>query len=568
VYVYSINVSTRVYQKVIAIKMHKSCADNCCDAKNCFSTKRPIIVKTSGKGKGKVVNWRDQVFPPSSHQAVESDVEKEVNVPKRGSEAKKKDAAVRNWRAEVFPASDHQEVSDTHVSDDGDAAPDLESDSDDDGEVKKKKKLEKKSKKRSKEERQQRKKERREQRKERRKEERRKERPVEQGEREQEQQEGPEAKSMMKDQCGCPRGKPLAEWKRDRQKEQDKQRGVKEVTNARRICPKVVQTAVDAANVCSTKYKCCAELRFHVVRHLRSLLYGPGMSQAKRRKVICSWLLEILNETKKDLAKRNVEWTEKKPVTEWFLYDLSYESSQIKRKISCCRDCFVRCTGISNGSVTTWLSELKKGNLSIAMEENKRSRFVDEKTPERMITCTWMEMYVSEQACKSPDGKKSEVFASSRKEMYDHFCKDWNDEVLSGGVYRKYKSHRGKYKKKPPGVAASGDRENAPREGRGEDEEEESDENKHDSVIKMGPPSYQFFCKVWAKDFNEYKIPRHQRRFTQCNWCCEIKGNLKYAKDDDKVYWRQCLFDHYAWITVQRDKYYKHRYKATKHKSK
>ena len=486
------------------------------------------------------------MIPPSVQQATPADEEEKEN---------KENASGRNphaWRAQVIPGSAEQDIKSCHAVSDDEKLPDLEDDVDDDecdsGSSEKKEKTKEKKKKKHK------KKKSREERRERKKKKKKEAEPAEKED---------QRKVILTGSCGCPR-KTLTEFRAERQKQQDRKLGVTNKTNERRINKKNIQDAVDAADKCARKYKCCAELRFHVVRHIRTLLYGPGMSQAKRRKIVCSWLLEVLNETKKKLAKQNIEWTGSNSITEWFLYDLSYESSSIKRRIFCCRECFVRCTGVSNGSINSWLNELKKGNVSIAMEESKRSRFVDEKTPERMLTTTWMEMYVNEQACKSPDGKKSEVFASSRKEMYEHFIRDWNDQVISGGVYRKFTGRRKKTKKKPEGVPPLNEEEKA----RGGDDDEEDDEEKHQDVIDLGPPTYQYFCKVWAKDFNEYKIPRHQRRFTQCNWCCEIKGNLKYAKDEDKIYWRQCLFDHYAWVTVQRDKYYKHRYKATKQKSK
>ena len=43
----------------------------------------------------------------------------------------------------------------------------------------------------------------------------------------------------------------------------------------------------------------------------------------------------------------------------------------------------------------------------------------------------------------------------------------------------------------------------------------------------------------------------HHRRFTQCNWCAELKAKLKHAADpEDPFYYKRCLNDHYKWKTA------------------
>ena len=89
------------------------------------------------------------------------------------------------------------------------------------------------------------------------------------------------------------------------------------------------------------------------------------------------------------------------------------------------------------------------------------------------------------------------------------------------------------------------------------------------TLPRMILPLISFFAECGKKDFDGAdKIPRSHRRFAQCNWCSEIKNNLKYAKDEKKLFWKQALYDHYAWITAQREKYYKHRNKGIQRKNK
>ena len=53
-----------------------------------------------------------------------------------------------------------------------------------------------------------------------------------------------------------------------------------------------------------------------------------------------------------------------------------------------------------------------------------------------------------------------------------------------------------------------------------------------------------------------FEKPLHHRRFTQCNWCAELKENLKQAADpEDRLYYKRCLYDHInKWKTEQRKK--------------
>ena len=343
----------------------------------------------------------------------------------------------------------------------------------------------------------------------------------------------------------------------------------KQLTNLRRSHPLVIKKAAEACAACKVSCRCCSGINFRIIRYIRSVLYGPGTTTKARKKLICSWLLEIIKHNEMAVNLKGSKFDDKSRLSEWFVYDLSFddfslgsnENISVKR-IDCCRSCFMKATGVSNWSINTWLKELRRpGGSILALEESVTSR-ITQLSPERMMVHAWLEMFVNEQACKSPDEHKHELPAGGNlTNIYGYFCAAWKEGVLNGSSWRKHPSRR-KKKKKPDSVPKEV---NVDEDGN----EEPSDKEKQLDITANDPPSYQFFCRVWKKDFDgAYKIPRSHRRFAQCNWCSEIKNNLKYAKDEKKLFWKQALYDHYAWITAQREKYYKHRNKGIQRKHK
>ena len=342
----------------------------------------------------------------------------------------------------------------------------------------------------------------------------------------------------------------------------------KNITNVKKMNHQHIQEAVNKSKQCKVMYKCCDVISFSVVRFLRTLLYGPDITVKSRLKTLCKWLYDIVEHNKLMYAQQQLgEFTGKSKMRWWFIYDLSYSVSTKIRRIDCCHDCFIRATGFSSATVRKYLTLIREGKLDLVTTERERLSGCHGKSMEWMLVHSWIEMFVEDCACKTPDEMKSELpTISSRHNMWTLFCMQWNEGVFKGSYSRQFTGRRKKMEV-PKDVA------NPPVEQVAElVDVEEFDENgnkeparkaKHESVLNFDPPSYGFFCRVWREEFaNEYKIPRHHKRFAQCNWCSEIKGNLRYAKDEDKLYWRQALFEHYAWITRQREKYYKHRTKA------
>ena len=353
------------------------------------------------------------------------------------------------------------------------------------------------------------------------------------------------------------------EFLADRKKVQAKRIVQPMVTNIKRLNVESIVEAHSGCQGCGVQTKFCKSIRYDIIRHIREQLYGPGVKEKTRIKILCQWLHQILEVNKVKCAEERKLFTRKSRLSEWFVYDFSFSVSSEVRRIDCCRDCFVRATGLSNETINKYLNLIRDGNLVLVTEEVTNLRNGVRKSPERMMVHAWLEMKVEEQACKAPDGKKSELpEIATRRNLHAMFKTDWEAGVLNGSYHRAFRgSRKRKVQKKPAGVP----RAEEPRQVDEDGNLEPTDAEKLKAMCEHPVPSYQFFCRVWKEEFNkDYKIPRSHRRFTQCNWCAEIKENIKYAKDADKLYWQQCLYGHYAWLTAQREKYYKHQRKAEK----
>ena len=354
--------------------------------------------------------------------------------------------------------------------------------------------------------------------------------------------------------------------KQQREKVAKMRTSKKELVNLSKISTEHVSEAFEKCNSCPVRTKFCPSIRFDVIRHLRGQLYGPGIKTKTRIKILCQWLVEVVKMNELKFAEQRKPFTKESRLSEWFVYDFSFFSNEKVSKISCCYSCFQAATGFSSATIQKYLKLIRDGNLAVATEEHQNLRVAQMKSHERMMVHAWLEMTVEQQACQAPDGKKSELpEVATRRNLYEMFKQDWKEGVLNGTYHRVFRGRRRKVQKKPKGVPQKQPPPQVDEEGNAEpsDAEKFNDLNHHD------PPTYQFFCRVWKSDFNQdYKIPRSHRRFTQCNWCSTCKENIKYAKDADKTYWKQCLYGHYAWLTKQREKYYKHQSKAEKKPSK
>jgi hypothetical protein len=340
----------------------------------------------------------------------------------------------------------------------------------------------------------------------------------------------------------------------------------RDVTSMKRLNENVIAKVAQKCKSCTAQKRCCSELSFSVVRHVRSILYGPQMNRTKRRKMIMSWLAQIEQmSVAQRLETKGKSSSSYERVRCYFIFDFSFsrQDSNIE-PLLCCKDCFVNVLGISAATLSSFWKSLRESDMKVEEATSECAQKGFEKSPERLACHAWMEYFVAQQACLSPDQHKSELAAvTTIKDMHEMFADDWKTGVMSGTNYRKHRGS-GKRGRRVPGDVA---------EKKQVDEDgafEVSDAVKRALMAKHPPPSYSFFCKVWKSDFSgDYKIPRHHRRFTQCNWCAELKSNLKHATDpEDRLYYKKCLYDHYKWITEQRHKYYKHRKKAEMHPSK
>ena len=340
----------------------------------------------------------------------------------------------------------------------------------------------------------------------------------------------------------------------------------KELVNLGKLSTEHIRDAFEKCNSCPVKTKFCPSIRFDIIRHLREQLYGPGIKTKTRIKILCQWLMQVLEMNKLKYAEARKPFTRQSRLKDWFVYDFSYFDSHEVRKIWCCYSCFQAATGFSSSTILKYMDLIRDGKYVVAAEEHQNLRNAQWKSPERMMVHAWLEMKVEQQACQAPDGKKSELpDVATRRNLYDMFKADWRPGVLNGTYHRVLQGGRSKVPKKPKGVP----RRQPPPQVDEEGNAEPTDAEKLDAMNHHEPPTYQFFCRVWKSDFNQYyKIPRSHRRFTQCNWCATCKQNIKYAKDQDKIYWQQCLYGHYAWITKQREKYYKHQHKAEQRPAK
>jgi hypothetical protein len=311
-----------------------------------------------------------------------------------------------------------------------------------------------------------------------------------------------------------------------------------------------VQRCVEKCQDCCVQSCCKKRIDFEVVRHVRSALYGTGSTTKARKKLIAKWVQFMMAEAGKQKLRLGIDHDPKSRLA-YQIPDMSFSADEDKiRWIPCCRKCFTYVTGIAKGTMSNVVNRVKDNDVLLTLTEDIETRFMDS-SPERLQVTAWFEYFVAHQSCYNPDKGDNEKTASvpcNIADMYHMFCEDWRDGVMAQDSFRVYK---GSSKWKERKVVQEN-----------EDEERVKENNP--------PPSKSFFYKIWKSDYNEnYAVPRGAKRFTQCNWCALLKHQHKHVSDlDQKRNYRDALYGHYKWITVQRQKYYKHRHKAASHPSK
>ena len=320
------------------------------------------------------------------------------------------------------------------------------------------------------------------------------------------------------------RNKNLVEGKKRKRKAN--QNGVKK--NVEMLNGNMIKHSATVCTKCNCQKSRCAWVNFPIIQTLREDVYGEGSTRATRAVWRHEYLQEVFDKTKVEKAKASVTFDEK-----LLNYFVPAKYTPTGKDIPVCRRCMEEVTGFSSATIQDTRKQVVEGvkvDLSSVGEKPKL------KTPEWRMTVAWIEMHITSLTCYSPEGRKQELQGGmTLKHMHQVFKDDWAAGVMAG-VY-----HRSNY-------------------GRMAKEKRDHKE----------APSYSFFAKVWQKEFNcEYKIPRHHKRFPMCNWCCQIKTFLEKAKTpEEKLHWRSELLGHFMFIENCKGKYYSHREKAEKNKSK
>jgi hypothetical protein len=252
-----------------------------------------------------------------------------------------------------------------------------------------------------------------------------------------------------------------------------------------------------------------------MVKAIREEIYGSDPSQQATGEWLFNSMLRMFEESR---GKKG----------HGMQYSLIDNTRPDPRQIQVCRHCYVNVTGFSNDTVGKVHKKIVQDGHRIYSGEKVPK--ASGRTEEWNQIHVWISMYTNGLLCHSPDQKRSELpNATTRKMMWEAFALDWDAGVING-VFRRTSCGRMKLEKKDLNPA----------------------------------PCYQTFCKVWKADFRDsINIPGHHKRFAMCNWCAELKSNLTREKDPTrKAFWKQKLFKHYEWVTLQRRKYYRHRKKA------
>ena len=180
--------------------------------------------------------------------------------------------------------------------------------------------------------------------------------------------------------------------------------------------------------------------------------------------MIMSWLAQI----EKMSAATRLEEKGKKTSTyervrSYFIFDFSFsrDGSDIE-PLLCCKDCFQNVLGVSAATLTSYWKSLKETDMKVE-DASECAQKGFERSPERLACHAWMEYFVAQQACISPDQHKSELAAvTTIKDMHEMFANDWKDGVMSGTNYRKHRGS-GKRGRRVPG---DGEKKKTSRRGR------------------------------------------------------------------------------------------------------
>lgn len=285
---------------------------------------------------------------------------------------------------------------------------------------------------------------------------------------------------------------------------------------------------------CSCSKECYKKIDPEVTRHYREILYASGGGRGgryERRKFIYSLLT--------DEAKRERMWrafNRKMTSDDGGEMKMTYRLQNLHNGqfFRVCEGAFCGVLGISKGTLVKLVRLAKAGKPLVRDKHLERLINKKMKSAEYTGICTYLETLAEDLANHSPDCRVTELPSGFKCHFYDMFCAEWKKGLLTGLYHRSAGRSVGKNANKPP--------------------------------------SKSLFYRVWRLEFPNLKVPKRNNRFSKCDWCTGVKTHLESARqkgDQEEVnYWKKCLYDHYAWVSLQRRKYHKHRRKAAENPAK
>jgi cysteinyl-tRNA synthetase len=108
-----------------------------------------------------------------------------------------------------------------------------------------------------------------------------------------------------------------------KRREQRKLAATKNVTAIKRLYEISMKRAVKKCSSCDAEKRGCRRIDFMTVRHVRTMLYGPGQNAKSRSKTIMNWLKEIDDSCQEVRCKKSLDKSDR--VRNYFVHDFSFE---------------------------------------------------------------------------------------------------------------------------------------------------------------------------------------------------------------------------------------------------
>lgn len=301
--------------------------------------------------------------------------------------------------------------------------------------------------------------------------------------------------------------------------------------------PVVVRSFCNLSNRrcgCGGAKNCYDIIEFETTRFYREMMYGCSengrVTRFERNRFVYDLLERVVKEETdfRNMSRKISGQRKKVRLT----YRLTCQQSG--RYFRVCQGAFAGVLGISKGKVHEMSVKAKNGQRPTRDSKADKVARKKETSPQYMAILTFLETLADDLANHSPDCRVTELPSGFKIQFYDLFKLEWFRGLKDGVYTRTAKSMEGKFKDKPP--------------------------------------SKDLFYRVWRQEFPHLKVPRRNNRFSKCDHCVTLKQHLESARqsgDQDEVrFWKECLYEHYTWVKLQRRKYHKHRRKAAQNPAK